>query len=209
MGLALIKFPDGFDPDMAYQLRERYPTTLEDMQKIVVSVEASLLAKRARAKAEKKVTIKEEASSSDHLLRKIEKIFDRLTIVDKPEAQVKNTNFCGQQQPQFRIKQREQRAQDQAVQQQIKTPLQHNFVHGPESDDDENIIGEENHFFTPDDLLIYITEDEEYSESSTVQKDEDFILANETILEEESDEYQRGYMNALIAQQRQYSLRSR
>jgi len=82
----------------------------------------------------------------------------------------------------------------------VKTPLQHNFVHGPESNDDENIIGEENHFFTPDDLPIYITEDDEYSESAAVQKDEDFILANETILEEESNEYQRGYMNALIAQ---------
>ena len=82
----------------------------------------------------------------------------------------------------------------------MKAPLQQNFVHGPESDDDENIIGEENHFFTLDDLPIYITEDEEYSESPTVQKDEDFILANETILEEESEEYQRGYMNSLTAQ---------
>ena len=43
-------------------------------------------------------------------------------------------------------------------------------------------------------------EDEEHSESPIVQKDEDFILANETVLEEESDEYQRGYMNALTAQ---------
>jgi len=31
MRLALINFPDGFDPDMAYQLRERDSTTLEDM----------------------------------------------------------------------------------------------------------------------------------------------------------------------------------
>ena len=31
MGLSLVKFPDGFDGDMAYQLRERDPTTLEDM----------------------------------------------------------------------------------------------------------------------------------------------------------------------------------
>ena len=45
MGLALIKFRDGFDPDMAYQLRERDPATLEDMQRIAVSVEANLLAK--------------------------------------------------------------------------------------------------------------------------------------------------------------------
>lgn len=81
MGLALIKFPDGFDADMAYQLRERDPTTLEDMEKNAVSVEANLLAKRARMKTEKNVTIKEEASSldvkADHILRKIEKMFDR------------------------------------------------------------------------------------------------------------------------------------
>jgi len=65
MGLALIKFLDGFDADIAYQLRERDPTTLNDMQKNAMSVEANMLAKRARMKTEKKVTIKEEASSSD------------------------------------------------------------------------------------------------------------------------------------------------
>lgn len=68
MGLALIKFLDGFDIDMAYQLTERDLATLEDMQKIAVNVEANLLAKRARARAEKKVTIKEESSSLDQVL---------------------------------------------------------------------------------------------------------------------------------------------
>lgn len=58
-------------------------------------------------------------------------------------------------------------------------------------------------------MPIYITEDEEYAESSAVHRDEDFILANDAALEEESDEYQRGYMNALSAQQKQYSLRNR
>ena len=47
VGLALLKFPDGFDADIASQLRERDPTMLEDMQKIVVSVEANFLAKTA------------------------------------------------------------------------------------------------------------------------------------------------------------------
>ena len=64
----MVKFPDGFDADMAYQLREREPTTMEDMQKIAVSVEGNLLTKRARAKAKKKVTLKEESSSVDQLL---------------------------------------------------------------------------------------------------------------------------------------------
>ena len=58
VGLALLKFLDGFDADMAYQLCERDPSTLEDMQKIVVSVEANLLAKRARTRDEKRVTVK-------------------------------------------------------------------------------------------------------------------------------------------------------
>lgn len=81
---------------MAYQLRERDPATLEDMQKIAVSVEANLLARRARTKDEKKLMIKEEVSTSDQVLHKIENMFDRLTI-DKLEAQVRNPNFCGQQ----------------------------------------------------------------------------------------------------------------
>ena len=114
---ALLKFPDGFDPDMAYQLRERDPATLEEMQKIAVSVEANLNDKRARMKAEKKVTIKEEASTSDQVLRKVEKMIERLAI-DKPDTQIRNPNFRGQQQPQFRIKQREQRSQDTPSQQQ-------------------------------------------------------------------------------------------
>ena len=92
---ALLKFPDGFDPEMAYSLRDRDPPTLEDMQKISVSVEENLNDKRARLKAEKKVVIKEEASTStDQILRKVEIFFKRFTL-DKPEPQVRNPNFRG------------------------------------------------------------------------------------------------------------------
>ena len=42
-GLALVKYPEGFDADMAYQLRERDYLTLEDMQKGAMSVEANLI----------------------------------------------------------------------------------------------------------------------------------------------------------------------
>ena len=55
-GLALVKFPKCFDLDMAYQLRERDPQTLEDMQRGVVSAEANLIDKRARMRLEKRVT---------------------------------------------------------------------------------------------------------------------------------------------------------
>jgi len=45
--------------------------------------------------------------------------------------------------------------------------------------------------------------------SSAAHKDTNFILASDTVLEEESEEYQMGYMNALSAQQQRYSLRNR
>jgi len=111
----MMKFLDGFDADMAYQLRKREPATMEDMQKIAVSVEANLLSKRARAKAEKKTTVKEESSSMDQLLKKIEQMLERVKI-DKPEPQFRNPNFRGQrQQPQYRIRQRDQRNQEKVA----------------------------------------------------------------------------------------------
>ena len=39
-GMALVKYPKGFDFDMAYKIRERDYATLEDMQQGAVSVEA-------------------------------------------------------------------------------------------------------------------------------------------------------------------------
>ena len=64
------------------------------MKNIAVSVEANLLTKRARAKAERRVTAKEESSSVDQLLRKVEKMLERVKL-EKPEPQFRNPNFCG------------------------------------------------------------------------------------------------------------------
>ena len=78
-----------------------------------------------------------------------------------------------------------------------------------EIDDDDDPVVEANHFFTADGVPIFLTEDEEYTAIIDIQTDEDFILANNVVLEEESNDYQRGYMNALSMQHKQYSLRSR
>jgi len=73
-------------------------------------------------------------------------------------------------------------------------------VHGLDSDEDGNVIGEENHLFTPDELPTYLTEEEECAVSSATHQDMDFILASDTVLEEESEEYQRGNINAMSKQ---------
>jgi hypothetical protein len=139
-GLALIKFPDGFDADMSYQLRERNVATLEDMQKSAISVEANLLEKRARQRSERRVTIKEEPSMSttdsrlDSMARSIELMLERMTVSDRnptrdnpPAPQVRNPDFR-KNPPQIRQRdprdQREQRGPDQ----QIRPPLQENYA---------------------------------------------------------------------------------
>lgn len=209
---ALLKFLDGFDLEMAYSLRDRDPPTLEEMQKIAVSVEANLNDKRARMKAEKKVTIKEEVPSTSQVIRKMEEVSKALQNLSlgKPEPQVRNPNFRGQQQqPQYRIKQRETRAQEATVQQPIQPPFQQNYV-TQESEDEGEGPGEENHFFTPDDMPTYITEEEELVSNAYTPQDEHYILSNDVVLQDESEEYQRGYLHALSAQQgQQRQLRNR
>ena len=43
-GIVLLKFPYGFDLDLSYHLKERDSSTLEEMKKYFVIVEANLLA---------------------------------------------------------------------------------------------------------------------------------------------------------------------
>lgn len=89
---------------MSYQLRERNPKTLEQMQSNVVSVEVNLLAKEARMRNEKRVTIKEESSTSygkiDSLIKSVERIMDRLENMErksqwenKQATPIRNPNF--------------------------------------------------------------------------------------------------------------------
>jgi len=74
---------------MSYQLRERNYATLEDMHKSVVSVEANMLARRARQRNERRVTIKEEPSTStsdariDSLVKTVGRLMERLEIGDR------------------------------------------------------------------------------------------------------------------------------
>jgi hypothetical protein len=53
-GSTHLHFPDAFDPEMAFQLRERNTATLEEMKKIAVDVEANLLNKRSKLRALKR-----------------------------------------------------------------------------------------------------------------------------------------------------------
>jgi hypothetical protein len=139
-GLALIKFPNGFDADMSYQLRERNATTREDMQKSAISVEANLLAKRARQRSERRVTIKEEPSTStidsklDSVVITFELLMERTNISDKnplrdntPAPQIRNPNFR-RNPPQIRKRDQRDKRDQRGHDQPIMPPLQENYV---------------------------------------------------------------------------------
>jgi hypothetical protein len=199
-GLALIKFPDGFDADMSYQLRERNSTTLEDMQKSAISVEANLLAKRARQRTERRVTIKEEPSTStsdsklDSLAREMERMMERLTVSERnpprenpPAPQIWNPNFR-RNPPQIRQRdprdQREQRGPDQ----QIRPPLQENYA-----DEGDEVIEELedthiNLMGIHDNEAIFLTQEEQ----------ELFLLSQTKVSEEAEDTEQQAFENAIM-----------
>ena len=67
LGLALLHYPDAFDLEMAFQLRERDPATIEEMKNISVDVEANLLNRQAKLKAVKKHKIKKEKLVSSEI----------------------------------------------------------------------------------------------------------------------------------------------
>jgi hypothetical protein len=208
-GLALIKFPDGFDADMSYQLRERNPATLEEMQKCVVSVEANLLAKRARQRTERRVTIKEEPSTStvdakiDSLVRTMERMMEILEITDRnpprenqPGPQIRNPNFR-RNPPQIRQRepreQREQRGPDQ----QIRPPFQENYV----DEGEETIEG-------LDDVHINLMGINDNDSIFLTQEEHDLFLLSQTEVDEEESE-QQAFENAIMEVHRKYNLRSK
>jgi len=127
--LALYTFPDGFDSDMAYQLRERAPQTLADMQNIAVSVEANLIAKRNKTRMERRTTFKEEPSALDQKLDAIITGMHRLG--DRVESVGRKSSWEGPQNnparnPNYR-KNQNPNAGRAGPEQDIRPPFQENY----------------------------------------------------------------------------------
>jgi hypothetical protein len=208
----LIKFPDVFDTDMSYQLRERNPTTLEEMKKSDVSVEANMLAKITRQRKERRVTMKEEPSTSsvdakiDSLVRTMERMMERLYIIDRnpprenqPGPQIKNPNFrrnppqIRQREPREQREQREQRGSDQ----QIRPPFQENYA----DEEEETIEG-------LDDVHINLMGINDNDSIFLTQEEHDLFPLSQTEVDEEESE-QQAFENAIMEVHRQYNLRSK
>lgn len=213
LSLSLLYYPDAFDQDMTYQLRERDRTNLEEIKHNAISVEANLLIKKSKIKLEKpekKVTVKEEPSSSsegklDTLIKTMERMMERMTISNRQvEPLIRNLNYRGQQQSQFRNKQKEQKNQD--PQGQIRKPFQQNYTQGSKYDEEE--IAEANHLFEEDESPTFLIEEGQFFQEPITPSDQQIVLANDDSWAMQTREYQRGYQNSLNHLQKQYNLRS-
>ena len=93
-GSDLNKFPEGFDPEMAYQLRERDPSSLEEMKKGALFVEVNLMEKRERMKNEKRVSFREESTpstSNSKMERMMEEMIKKISILEREQASQNQT----------------------------------------------------------------------------------------------------------------------
>jgi hypothetical protein len=86
-GSTHLHFPDAFDPEMAFQLRERNTATLEEMQNIAVDVEANLLIKRSKVKNKEKEQLKSSEAKLDILASTMEEMMQKISIREKLDVQ--------------------------------------------------------------------------------------------------------------------------
>ena len=123
---------------MAFHLRERNPPTLEDMQSVVVSVEANLLAKRARFRNERRGIAKYEPSPFDIKIYSLSKSMKKLMdIIDNMERKLQWDNQQAPvRNPNFR-KNQNQNIGKNGLDQNIRPPFQENYVETSHPEDPE------------------------------------------------------------------------
>ena len=78
LSLAKLHFPDAFDPEMTFQLRERNTASLEEMQKIAVDVETNLLIKRSQLKDKEREQLKSSEAKLEILASAMEEMMQRI-----------------------------------------------------------------------------------------------------------------------------------
>ena len=198
--LSLIKFPDGFDPDMAYQLRERALASLEDMQSIAISVEANLISKRARARAKRRTNFKEEPSAFeqkfDATIKGMDRLGDQVETIERKsssEGQAANTT----RNPNFRRNQNLNSGKT-SLDQNIRKPFQENYAEAstsnePTVDIQINLMG-----LNVEQQIVLTQDDQETHNFNQFQTKSG-----------ESFDFREGYDALVYEVHKQYKLRSR
>jgi hypothetical protein len=77
-GAAHLHYPDAFDPEMTFQLRERNTASLEEMQRIAIDVETNLLIKRSQLKDKEMEQLKSSEAKLEILASTMEKMMQKI-----------------------------------------------------------------------------------------------------------------------------------
>ena len=185
---------------MAYQLKERAPNSLAEMQNVAVTVEANLIAKRNRARTERRTTFKEEPSAIDQKLDALINGMHRLVdIVDNVE---RKSSWDGQQNnvvrnPNLRKNQNTNAARS-SPDREIRPPFQENYTEASTSsnsleDSHINLMGLKN------DQHVFLSEEDQDS-------DDFHQMRSQT---QESFNSGQAYDPAVYELNKQYKLRTR
>jgi len=185
---------------MVYQLRERAPQSLAEMQDAAVSVEANLIAKRNRTRSERKTTFKEEPSSHDQKLDAIISSMNRMG--DRLDNVERNTSWENQQpntarNPNFRKTQNMNMGRANQDH-NIRPPFQENFA-------------EASTYVDPTDgTLMNLVDSENGQQSSFTEENPPYLNIEQfRTKSRESFDFKQGYDTAIYEVHKKYKLRTR
>jgi hypothetical protein len=82
-GFAHLHYPDAFDPEMTFQLRERNTASLEEMQNISIDVETNLLIKKSQLKDKEMEQMKSSEAKLEILASAMEKMMQKINIKEE------------------------------------------------------------------------------------------------------------------------------
>jgi hypothetical protein len=82
-GLAKLHFLEAFDPEVAFQLRERNTASLEEMQSIAVDVETNLLIKRSKLKDKEMEQLKSSEAKLEILVSAMGEMMQKINRKDE------------------------------------------------------------------------------------------------------------------------------
>jgi hypothetical protein len=86
-GSSHLHYPDAFDPEMTFQLRERNTASLEEMQSIAVDVETNLLIKRSQLKDKEMEQLKSSEDKLEILASAMEKLMQKINLKEELAVQ--------------------------------------------------------------------------------------------------------------------------
>jgi hypothetical protein len=86
-GSAHLHYPDAFDPEMTFQLRERNTASLEEIQRIAVDVETNLLIKRSQLKDKEMEQLNSSEDKLEILASAMEKLMQKINIKEELAVQ--------------------------------------------------------------------------------------------------------------------------